>query len=82
MTKLTSADTDCYDEVVPNNLRCANPSWVLWTKEYREIGCCETGYVPTSGRYCVRDASKLGVGFSSVSPKPEHFMTRQILIFP
>lgn len=63
---LTSTATDCYNDIIPNNLRCANPSWVLWAKENREIGCCEQGFVPTSLRYCVKDASKLGQGFTTV----------------
>lgn len=64
---LTEIAADCSKDIVPNNLRCADPSWVLWTKAFRQVGCCMPGYVPNSHRYCVKDLDELGRGYSSVS---------------
>ncbi|KPM42522.1 hypothetical protein AK830_g4049 [Neonectria ditissima] len=46
---------DCYSEIIPDNMRCADPSWTLWNKDDREVGCCMKGYYPNGARYCVKD---------------------------
>ncbi|KAH7131306.1 hypothetical protein EDB81DRAFT_888578 [Dactylonectria macrodidyma] len=57
---------DCSASIIPNNLHCADSEWVLWSREFRTVGCCMKGYVPNSLRYCVTDTSELGPGFSQI----------------
>ena len=64
---LIEVAADCSKDIVPGNLRCADPSWVLWSKAFRQVGCCMPGYVPNSSRYCVKNPDERGRGYSSVS---------------
>ncbi|KAH7123480.1 hypothetical protein B0J13DRAFT_154773 [Dactylonectria estremocensis] len=57
---------DCSKSIIPNNLHCADSDWVLWSRDFRSVGCCMKGYVPNSQRYCVTDASELGPRFSQI----------------
>lgn len=66
MCQLTETAADCSKGVIPNHLRCADPDWVLWSQDFRQVGCCMKGYVPTSQRYCVTDTSQRGPRFSVV----------------
>ncbi|KAF4960428.1 hypothetical protein FSARC_10488 [Fusarium sarcochroum] len=46
---------DCSKEIIPNHFRCADPSWRLWNKDNRQVGCCQQGFYPNWARYCVKD---------------------------
>ncbi|KAF5258937.1 hypothetical protein FOXYS1_10468 [Fusarium oxysporum] len=45
----------CGKSISPNSFRCADPSWVLWTREYRgpTTACCMQGFSPDITRYCL-----------------------------
>jgi hypothetical protein len=32
------AETDYYNDIIPKNLKCADPTWILWSNHYQQIG--------------------------------------------
>jgi hypothetical protein len=69
-------DADCSKEIVPNNLRCANPEWRLWNKQNREVGCCQIGFYPTANRYCTTDSAAWDRRFVQVPSHASLSLTR------
>ncbi|KAJ3460962.1 hypothetical protein MRS44_011829 [Fusarium solani] len=59
---------NCLDEIIPGNMRCANSDWILWTKQWRQVGCCQKGYYPNRLRYCVKSFADKDPGMVEILP--------------
>ncbi|CAM1504992.1 Fc.00g106290.m01.CDS01 [Cosmosporella sp. VM-42] len=59
-------EADCSKAIIPNHLRCADPKWVLWSRDFRDVGCCQKGYFPNSRRYCTSDTEEHDPRFSMI----------------